>query len=95
MNEDDIEALERAMAEAALAEDFEAAARLRDRIAALKAQDGAGQESGKHSESLFQRQVPGRMGLGTDQQVFAPPKGWKPPSKPDLFTSNTKPRKGR
>jgi hypothetical protein len=89
MSEDDIEALERRMAEAVAAEDFEAAARLRDRIATLK---GQGQASS--AESLFHRQVPGRMGLGTDQQVMAPPKGWKPPKKPDLLTSNTKPRRG-
>jgi hypothetical protein len=84
MSEDDIEALRRRMAEAVAAEDFEAAARLRDRIEVL------GKSSG---ESLFHRQVPGRMGLGTDQQVMAPPKGWKPPKKPDLLTSNVKPRR--
>jgi len=89
MSEDDIEALERRMAEAVAAEDFEAAARLRDRIAALK-----GPGAGKGGESLFHRQVPGRMGLGTDQQVMAPPKGWKRPNKPDLLTSNIKPRRG-
>lgn len=94
MSEQDIQALERAMAEAVAAEDFEAAARLRDRIAALKA-DPAAQDPDKHNESLFRRQVPGRMGLGTDQQVFAPPEGWKPPKKPDLFTSNTKGRGGK
>jgi hypothetical protein len=81
----EIEALERHMAEAVAAEDYERAAQIRDRIATLKAADG---------DSLFERQVPGRMGLGTDQQVFAPPKGWKPPKKPDLMTSNTKPRRG-
>jgi hypothetical protein len=86
MGADDLAALERRMAEAVEAEDFEAAARLRDRIAALKAPGG---------ESMFRRQTPGRMGLGTDQQVLAPPKGWKPPKKPDLMTSSTKPRRGR
>jgi hypothetical protein len=85
MSDDDIEALERRMAEAVAAEDFEAAARLRDRIKVLTETGG---------ESLFHRQVPGRMGLGTDQQVMAPPKGWKRPKKPDLLTSNIKPRKG-
>jgi hypothetical protein len=85
MSDDDIEALERRMAEAVAAEDYEAAARLRDRIKALKETAG---------ESLFRRQVPGRMGLGTDQQVMAPPKDWKRPKKPDLLTSNTKPRRG-
>lgn len=81
----EIEALEQRMAEAVAAEDYERAAQIRDRIATLKAAGG---------DSLFERQVPGRMGLGTDQQVFQPPKGWKPPKKPDLMTSNTKPRRG-
>jgi hypothetical protein len=90
MGDDDIEALQRRMAEAVAAEDFETAARLRDRIAEIMPQV-AGKASG---ESLFRRQVPGRMGLGTDQQVMDPPKGWKPPKKPDLLTSNIKPRKG-
>lgn len=85
MSEDDIEALRRRMAEAVAAEDYEAAARLRDRIAGLLPKAG---------ESLFRRQVPGRMGLGTDQQAMDPPKGWKPPRKPDLLTSNVKPRRG-
>lgn len=85
-SDDDLVALERRMAEAVATEDFEAAARLRDRIAVAKATNG---------EPLFQRQTPGRMGLGTDQQVMAPPKGWKPPNKPDLMTSNTKPRGGK
>ena len=75
--------LERRMAEAVENQDFEAAARLRDQIAAAK-----------EGPSLFERQTPGRMGLGTDQQVMAPPKGWKPPKKPNLMTSNTKPRRG-
>lgn len=83
--ENDLAGLERRMAEAVAAEDFEAAARLRDRIAALKAEGG---------EPLFRRQTPGRMGLGTDQQVLAPPKGWRRPKKPDPMTSNSKPRRG-
>jgi hypothetical protein len=79
MSHDRIETLERRMADAVAAEDFEAAARLRDELAVLKG-------------SLFRRQVPGRMGLGTDQQVMTPPKGWKKPNKPDLMTANTKSR---
>jgi hypothetical protein len=78
----DLADLERRMAEAVENQDFEAAARLRDQIAAAR------------GDTLFSRQTPGRMGLGTDQQVLAPPKGWKPPKKPDLMTSNTKPRRG-
>ncbi len=85
MGQDEIGELERRMAAAVAAEDFEAAARLRDRIAALKPPP---------PESLFERQTPGRMGLGTDQQVYQPPKGWKPPKRPDPLTSNTKPRRG-
>ncbi len=73
--------LERRMIQAVADEDFELAARLRDQIGALES-------------TMFKRQVPGRMGLGTDQQVFAPPKGWKPPKKPDLGVSNINPRKG-
>jgi hypothetical protein len=84
--DDDLDILERRMAEAVAAEDFEAAARLRDRIAVLKAEG---------DQTLFRRQTPGRMGLGTDQQVLAPPKGWKPPRKPDLMTANIKPRGGK
>ena len=80
--QDDIVELKRRMAAAVQAEDYELAAGLRDRIAALEG-------------SLFKRQVPGRMGLGTSEQVFEPPRGWKPPKKPDLMTSNTKPRRGR
>ena len=85
MSEDDLSALKRRMAEAVAAEDFETAARLRDEIAAL----GTAGEA-----SLFHHQTPGRMGLGTDQQVMQPPKGWTPPRKPDLMTSHTKPRRG-
>ena len=80
--EDDIIELKRRMAAAVQDEDYELAAGLRDRIAALEG-------------SLFKRQVPGRMGLGTSEQVFKPPRGWKPPKKPNLMTSNTKPRRGR
>jgi hypothetical protein len=80
--------LERRMAQAVADEDFEQAARLRDRIAALKPAPKS--EGG----SMFKRQVPGRMGLGTDQQVFQPPEGWTPPKKPDLGVTNRKPRRG-
>jgi hypothetical protein len=76
--------LEQQMAQAVADEDFERAARLRDRIKALEPAPGG----------LFQRQVPGRMGLGTDQQVFAPPKGWTPPKPPDLGVTNRKGRRG-
>jgi hypothetical protein len=79
--EDDIALLKRRMAAAVEAEDYELAAGLRDRITQLEG-------------SMFKRQVPGRMGLGTSEQVFKPPEGWKPPKKPNLMTSNVKPRRG-
>lgn len=72
--------LEADMAAAVAREDYEAAARLRDRIKALAAQTG------------FRRQVPGEMGLGTSDQVNRPPPGWKPPPRPDPMTSGR--RKG-
>lgn len=85
MADDQIAVLQDLMARAVADEDFEAAARLRDRIAALGPIE---------ADTLFQRQTPGRMGLGTDQQVYRPPPGWKPPKRPDPMTSNTKPRRG-
>jgi hypothetical protein len=70
--------LEAEMAAAVAREDYEAAARLRDRIKALSA------------ATDFKRQTPGKMGLGTNQQVNRPPEGWKPPPKPDPMTSGHK-----
>ena len=81
---DDLAALKAFLADAVLAEDFEMAARLRDRIAALEPK----------TPSKLRRQEPGKMGLGTSDQKFKPPPGWKPPKRPDLMTSNTKPRRG-
>lgn len=75
-HEDDIAELRRRMAEAAAADDFETAARLRDELNGLTG---------------LRRQVPGRMGLGTDQAIYTPPAGWTPPKKPDLMTSGHKP----
>ena len=75
-HEEDIADLRRRMAEAAAADDFETAARLRDELNSLTG---------------LRRQVPGRMGLGTDQAVYKPPSGWTPPKKPDLMTSGHKP----
>lgn len=75
-DEDRIADLRRRMAEAAAANDFETAARLRD-------------ELGSHT--ALRRQVPGRMGLGTDQAVYKPPAGWTPPKKPDPMTAGHKP----
>jgi hypothetical protein len=71
--------LARQMVEAAEAEDFELAARLRNEIEATKAKG-------------VRLPPPGQMGLGTNIPLAAPPKGWKRPRKPDPMTTNFKPR---
>ena len=76
-----IEELTRQMGDAAAAEDFETAARLRNQIEELKG-------------PTVRKPPPGQMGLGTNIPVAAPPKGWKRPRKPDPMTTNTKPRGG-
>ncbi len=73
-------ALEGEMLAAVTREDFEAAARLRDQIVALKAGE-------------VRKPPPGEMGLGTQVPVVEPPKGWKRPKKPDLMTNVAKSRK--
>ena len=78
-----IAALEKAMRQAALAEDFETAARLRNEIAELKG-EGAGAEG-----PLVRQPPPGQMGLGTHIPVNAPPRGWKKPAKPDPMTGRS------
>ena len=74
----DLADLRAQMADAVAREDFEAAARLRDEIAAL---------------SGFRRHTLDEMGIGTDQQAYRPPKGWKPPPRPDPMTQGHKPAK--
>ncbi|HEX8568899.1 MAG TPA: UvrB/UvrC motif-containing protein [Caulobacteraceae bacterium] len=81
--EDDVEALRRAMAEAVAAEDYEAAAALRDR---LKAAEGG--------RSRVRRPEPGAMGLGTERPAHVPPAGWVKPARPDPMTAGNK-RGGR
>jgi hypothetical protein len=77
-----IEALTAQMLKAAAAEDFEGAARLRNEIDQLKG-------------PTVRQPPPGQMGLGTNIPVAAPPKGWRPPRKPDPMTKNVKPRGGK
>ena len=79
MAEPTLAELQRAMAQAMDHEEYEEAARLRDLIAAL--QPG----------SMIKIQQPGQMGVGTDTQAVKPPKGWKPPPKPDLMTKGLRP----
>ena len=69
--------LTRRMQEAAIAENFELAARLRNEIEDLKG-------------PAVRQPPPGQMGLGTQIPVSEPPKGWKRPKKPDPMTSHVK-----
>lgn len=75
-----IEDLERRMAEAAGAGDFETAGLLRDAIARIRA-----------GESNLREQVPGKMGLGSSQERYAPDPKRPLPKKPDPMTSGHKP----
>lgn len=82
---------------AARALDFEEAKRCRDKISLIRG--GATASEAEQADLLgVERQQPGAMGLGTSQQRGTPPRGWKPPPKPDPMTSgksaSRKPRKG-
>jgi hypothetical protein len=79
--------LEKAMQAAAEAEKFEEASRLLAEIRALR-----GEAEGRPTA---RQPPPGQMGLGTHVPVAEPPKGWKPPKKPDPMTANVKSRGGR
>ena len=77
-----IEQLRERMEAAAAAMDFERASRLRDRINLLRG--GAPDDAALAADTTgLTRQQPGAMGLGTSRQRVEPPKGWKPPRKPD------------
>ncbi len=75
-----IEDLERRMAEAAEAGDFETAATLRDAIARIRSGD-----------TNLREQKPGRMGLGSSQERYVADPGKPLPKKPDPMTSGHKP----
>jgi len=75
-----IDDLERRMAEAAEAGDFETAALLRGAIARLRS-----------GESDLREQVPGRMGLGSSQERYVPAPGRPLPTKPDPMTKGHRP----
>lgn len=79
---DSIEALRQQMEAAAAAMDFETASRLRDQINLLRG--GAAEDAARAADTAgLTRQQPGAMGLGTSRQRVEPPKGWKPPPRPD------------
>jgi hypothetical protein len=79
--------LEKQMAAAAEAMDFETAATLRNEISRLRGE-------GADQAPQVRQPPPGEMGLGTHVPVVERPKGWVPPRKPDLKT-NVKPRRKR
>lgn len=82
---DELERLQAAMDAAAAVEDYELARHYRDQIALIRG--GATPEDAAAADtSGLKRQRPGAMGLGTSQQKMTPPKGWKPPRKPDPMT---------
>jgi hypothetical protein len=78
-----IEQLRLRMEAAAVDEDYELAASLRDQLSILRSLD-AGTEAPGDTTGL-KRQQPGSMGIGTSRQRVTPPPGWKPPPKPDLM----------
>lgn len=73
--------------EAVAAQDFETAAKLRDEILSIQHSALVRDVEDPPQASYFKRQVPGRMGLGTDQPVPRKPDGWVPPQKPDPMTA--------
>ncbi len=91
-HEDHLQELQRAMDDAAAQGDFEKAAQLRDRISLLRGVP-AGTPAQEVDPSGLVRQQPGAMGLGTSRQQVNPPRGWKPPKKPDSMTKGR--RRGR
>lgn len=73
------------MERAAANQDFEEAARLRDQYSLLRGAEGS-DTAGDIDTSRLRRQQPGAMGLGTSEQAYTPPAGWKAPPKPDPMT---------
>ncbi|MET3664618.1 UvrB/UvrC motif-containing protein [Caulobacter sp. 1776] len=82
-----VDDLKQQMEEAVAAQDFETASRLRDQIGDIQHSALVRNVEDPPQASYFQRQVPGRMGLGTDQPTPKAPEGWVPPSKPDPMTA--------
>lgn len=75
--------LEKQMGDAVAREDFEEAARLRDKITEMRGEGG---------ESLVRKPPPDQIGMGSGVPVVQRPRNWRPPRKPDPMTKNVKPR---
>ncbi len=87
MSSTHLDDLKTQMEAAVAAQDFETAGKLRDQIESVMHGNLVRGVEASPQASYFQRQLPGKMGLGTDQQVYAPPPGWVPPKKPDPMTA--------
>ena len=85
--DDQIADLERRMTAAMDAEDYEAAADLRDQIRILRGEPPV-------PGSRLRREGLDELGQDTNRRAAAPRKDWKPPPRPDPMTSGYKPRKG-
>jgi hypothetical protein len=83
-----LDELKERLGEAVAAQDFETAAKLRVEIEGIQHSALVRDVEERPQASYFQRQVPGRMGLGTDQPTPRRPEGWVPPKKPDPMTAN-------
>ncbi|KKC41025.1 hypothetical protein WH87_02450 [Devosia epidermidihirudinis] len=76
--------LEREMAAAAEAMDFERATVLRNEMARIRGEEPV--KEGDPDTVTVGQPPPGAMGLGTQVPVRQPPKGWVKPKKPDFMT---------
>ena len=83
-----LDELKEQLEEAVAAQDFETAGKLRVEIEGIQHSALVRDVEARPQASYFQRQVPGKMGLGTDQSVPKRPEGWTPPRKPDPLTAN-------
>ncbi len=91
---DTIKHLRRKMEAAAADLDFDEARRCRDMIVMMRG--GATLAEAEQADfSDLQRQQPGKMGLGTNQQRHTPPAGWRAPRKPDPMTAGRSTRRKR
>jgi hypothetical protein len=87
--ENHLSELEEEMAQAVASENFETAAALRDRIELIRRDARVMEQPGADAPqaSYLKRQEPGKMGLGTNQSSYVPPKDWVAPTKPDPMTA--------
>ncbi len=83
-----LDELKEQMEAAVAAQDFETAGKLRVEIEGIQHSALVRNVGDQPQASYFQRQTPGKMGLGTDQPVPKRPEGWVAPKKPDPMTAN-------